>query len=609
MKEKYKQKGLWGIVTPIKFTIASGILVNIVSSIFLVVGILVLAFGLVSYVQSGFITLEFLNDSKILEKILATNDVSFTLGQFVVVVAILSFTSLFLKFISFAISHLGAFKLETILRTDLSSHISRLPLGYITSKGSGDLKKVMVDDVKMLHTFVADSTPAFGKAFFMPFFSLAILFWLDYRLAITTLVVFFLGFVAMSFAMKDNASRRKKYDQAQIKVNKSLIEFVQAMPIVRIFDDGTTSFKKYNVSLKEFRDGLTEWMEPAKVPALFSMLVLSPLPTLVMNIIVGGILFYFHKIQLPYFVASLFLCNVLPDTLMFLMWLRNFIQKSETAALKIQEVFAEPFLLQSSHPQVPANGDITFEHVTFAYKEREVLKDISFEAKEGQVVALVGPSGAGKSTVAKLLPRFWDVGAGNISIGKVNIKDISNEELMKRVSFVFQENFLFNDTIFNNIKIAKETASKEDVIQAAKAAHIHELIMSLENGYDTKVSDRGISLSGGERQRVTIARAILRDAPIIVLDEATAFADSENEEKIIQALVNLTKDKTVLIIAHKLSTIQKADVILVLDKGRIVEFGKHQTLLKANGLYKKLWNNYQEASDWNLEKKEVKNGQ
>ncbi len=247
-----------------------------------------------------------------------------------------------------------------------------------------------------------------------------------------------------------------------------------------------------------------------------------------------------------------------------------------------------------------------FEHVCFAYENttKNALTEISFTMPTGSVTALVGGSGAGKSTVAKLIPRFWDVTSGYIRIGGVDVRDIQFGELMELVSFVFQDTFLFADTIYNNIALARDKATREEIIAAAKAAQIHDFIETLPHGYDTKAGDRGTSLSGGQKQRITIARAILRNSPIVILDEATAFADPENEEEIVKALANLTKAKTVLVIAHRLSTIKDVEQIIVLDKGHIVEAGRHEQLLKNKKVYFELWNAYLKAGAWNLEKEQ-----
>ena len=291
------------------------------------------------------------------------------------------------------------------------------------------------------------------------------------------------------------------------------------------------------------------------------------------------------------------------DALMPLMWMSNFIKKSSAAAIRIQEIMDIPVLhISKAHKKIEAT-DIVFENVDFKYNEKDnyALKNINFEVKANTVTALVGPSGAGKSTVAKLIPRFWDATNGSIKIGGVDIKDADSQSLMDTVSFVFQDTFLFNDTLSNNIKMANSTATDEDMIEACKAAQIHDFILSLPDAYETMAGDRGANLSGGQKQRITIARAILRNTPIIVLDEATAFADPENEEEIIKALANLMKNKTVIVIAHRLSTIKDVDQILVFDNAEVKEKGKHEELLAIqDGVYAKLWSNYEKAQNWDI---------
>ena len=392
--------------------------------------------------------------------------------------------------------------------------------------------------------------------------------------------------------------------------NKAVIEFAQAMPVVRTFDDGTTSFKRYNDALLEYKTNLQHWMNISAFSAKLGMIILSPLPTLIAVLITGIYLLNFGTLELFAFISALFLSTGMADAMMPLMWINNHIKKSQASALRIQEVLEIKSLEIPKETKSIKTYDIEFENVSFKYDsvEKYALKNISFKVKEGSVTALVGPSGAGKSTVAKLIPRFWDVTSGEIKIGDVNIKELSSETLMNRVSIVFQDTFLFQDTIYNNIKMANEKATKEDIVNACKAAQIHDFIESLPDGYETLAGDRGTNLSGGQKQRITIARAILRNTPIIVLDEATAFADPENEEEIVKALANLTINKTVIMIAHRLSTIKDSDQIIVFDEGKISEIGKHDELLEKQGIYSKLWSNYEKASSWNLEKIEDKKG-
>jgi ATP-binding cassette subfamily B protein IrtA len=518
------------------------------------------------------------------------------------ILALVVILSFLLNGYSFVISHLGAFKLEEILRTRITTRLAKIPLGYIIANGTGSLKKVLLDDVKNLHAFVADSTPMIGKSVAAPVASFIALLIIDYRLALVALSVLLLGAGIMFFVMKDDVTYREKYDKNQSEINRSIIEFVQAMPVVRTFDDGTTSFRRYNTALDRCGTDAKAWIAATGTAGQISMAVLNPLPTL-LAVFVAGIFFITRdSLEFVPFIAALMVSTGMADALMPLMWMRDFLKKSKAAAMRIQEIMDLPELKIPSSFQQPEKFDIAFENVSFRYNERDndALKNVSFNVRQNTATALVGPSGAGKSTVARLIPRFWDITRGRIKIGGVDIRDIEAKTLMNTVTFVFQDTFLFNDTLANNIKIANENATDQEMIEAAKAAQIHDFIMTLPNGYETPAGDRGVNLSGGQKQRITIARAILRNTPIIVLDEATAFADPENEEEIVKALSNLLKSKTVIVIAHRLSTIKDVEQIVVFDKGEITETGRHDELLERQGVYEKLWRNYEKARTWDL---------
>ncbi len=509
----------------------------------------------------------------------------------------------------FGISHIGAFYLEEDLRTRLSNHLAQLPLGFIITTGTGALKKVMLEDVRYLHTFVADSTPTFGRGYVAPLVTLTLLFVIDLRLACIALGVMLIGMVAMRIAMRDSKTMQEKFEKSQDRINASVIEFIQAMPVVRTFDGGTSSFKRYLNALDQYRQVYIQWMKNNGTPSRIALVILAPLPT-ILAVLAGGIFFINQgTLSPPALIAALFLATGMVDAFMQLMWLNNFLRKSKAAANRIEELLAIPAMPAVEHGLIPREMTVRFDQVTFRYENRDenALADVSFAVEPGTTTALVGPSGAGKSTVAKLLPRFWDVTGGAITIGGIDIRQMSNTDLMNTVAFVFQDTYLFHDTLANNIRMAKSDATDEMVVQAAKAAQIHDFITSLPKGYDTLAYDRGTRLSGGQRQRITIARAILRDAPVVVLDEATAFADPESEEKIIKAIACLTKNKTVITIAHRLSAITHVDQILVFDKGCIVERGNHEALVLNNGLYARLWANYEAAQRWGLHAKGVKN--
>lgn len=596
MKKENNKKGLWAILSPVSFEMYLSMFLSSLGAISLILSLTILSFTL---------------SNLLLDTPIEILGIKMNLLNTIVLLGVMIIIAFTTRLSAFVVSHLGAFRLEQILRTKLSLHLSKVPLGFIITTGSGALKKVIQSDVRGLHAFVADSIPMIAKSVVAPVFTLTILIFVDYRLALASLLVLFIGAIIMSYTMKDSAYFRQLYEKSQSEINKAVIEFAQAMPVVRTFDDGSQSFKRYNNSLFTFRDNLNTWMKQTSTSAKFGMIILSPLPTLIAIFLVGIYFVNNGTMELSSLILGLFLSTGMADSFMPVMWLSNFIKKSQASAIRIFEILDVEALKEVEVNQNPKNNSIVFDKVSFSYdkNEQEALKDISFEVPQGTVTALVGPSGAGKSTVAKLIPRFWDVTKGSIKIGDVDIKNMKSETLMNHVSFVFQDTFLFHDTILNNIKMANPKASKEEVIKAAKAAQIHDFIEGLSNGYDSKAGDRGANLSGGQKQRITIARAILRDNPIVILDEATAFADPENEEEIIKALANLMKDKTVIVIAHRLSTIKDVDQIVVFDKGEIIERGKHEELLENKKVYNNLWQNYIKAQDWNLETKNEEEGE
>ncbi|MGB7401280.1 MAG: ABC transporter ATP-binding protein [Arcobacter sp.] len=587
MKKYEKQKqGLWSIIAPVNIYIKFAMFLSAISAITSVMGFVLLAY-VIGLTLGGSISLFGIN---------------FEFKESLILLSVITIFSFLAKYYSFVISHLGAFRLEQILRVKITTHMSQVPLGHIITIGTGAIKKVLLDDVKNLHAFVADNIPFMIKAIVAPISSMIALLLIDYRLSLIAFGVLLIGAILMSFVMKDSVNHRKNYEQSQTEINKAVVEFIQAMPVVRTFDDGTTSFKRYNNALERYRIHLKNWIISTSKPARVSMTLLSPMPTL-LSICITGIFFLVNgTLSFTSFIAALLVSTAMADAMMPLMWMSNFVKKSTAAAVRIQEIMTIPTLELSDKKEKIEKSDVVFENVSFKYNEEdnEALKNISFKVRENTVTALVGPSGAGKSTVAKLIPRFWDTTSGSIKIGSTNIKNMDSETLMNTVSFVFQDTFLFNDTLINNIKIANSNASDEDVIKAAKAAQIHEFILSLPNGYETIAGDRGTNLSGGQKQRITIARAILRNTPILVLDEATSFADPENEEEIIKALSNLMKNKTVIVIAHRLSTIKDVNQIVVFDNGEIKEKGKHEELLQMQGIYANLWSNYEKAQNWDI---------
>src|SRR6218665_2882631 len=407
-----------------------------------------------------------------------------------------------------------------------------------SSAAAGALSKVLQDDVKALHVFVADSTPLYARAFVMPVCAGFALLWLDARLALAAVVLLAAGFGVLTLAMRGAADMGRRYNEARERVSAAVIEFVQAMPVVRSFDTGQSTFGRYRQALDGYLEVLTLWYRQAGFSARFSFAVLNPLPTLLVLLWLGGWLVGGGGLDFGTWVAVLLLGAGMAEAMMPMMVLRQLVEKAWLSAARFREVLAlpvQPVSQDASRSSVPADAGVVFENVSFGYGDAGgagarglALRGVSFHAEPGTVTALVGPSGAGKTTVARLIPRFWDVLDGRVAVGGVDVRDLAPEVLMAQVGFVFQDTFLFSDTVADNIRLGLPDAGMEDVIAAAIAAQAHGFIEALPQGYGTPVGERGAILSGGQRQRIAVARAILQNRPILVLDEPTAFADPEN---------------------------------------------------------------------------------
>lgn len=508
-----------------------------------------------------------------------------------------------LTFASLMLSHIAAFNILYEIRMQLVQKMVRLPLGFFSRRASGELKKIMSDDVERIELFIAHHIPDIVTALLFPLILVSYMFAVDWRLAIVVLAVLAMAFYVMGrmYTGKKIREVSKRYVETLGRMNASIVEYIRGIQVVKTFTESTNAYRKLNDDIKEYRKFANE-VNVQYQPTYVGFLT-----------ILSSALLFIIPVAVWLFVGSASYATFVPVLLMFLffgvavffpvlklLWIGSFLNQNNMGVQKIDDILYMDEIEEPDIPRHPKDASVEFRNVSFAYDTTPILKAISFISHPGTITALVGPSGAGKSTVAMLAARFWDVQSGEILIGGVPVKEIPTSVLMDNVAFVFQDNMLFFDTIEENIRMGNKTATFEEVARAACAAQCHEFIESLPNGYQALVGEGGIYLSGGEAQRIALARAILKDSPIILLDEATAFADPENEGKILAAFSHLIKGKTVLVIAHRLSTITNADRILYVDKGVIAEQGTHEQLLALKGEYARMWETYNRAKRWTI---------
>lgn len=515
--------------------------------------------------------------------------------------------SILIYFIALNCTHLAAFRTATNMRKTAIHHIVTLPLGYFSQTASGRLRKIIDDNAGLTEGFLAHQLPDLTDAVIMPVAVIVLIFLFDWRLGICCLIPIGISVIFLKQMMGgDNAQFMGKYMTALETMNKEAVEYIRGIPVVKVFQQTIYSFKNFHAAIEEYEKFASGYALKCRVPLTGftvtlngTFVLLIPVAMFLLSGVNGQAAY--ENVVLDFLFYSLFtpVCATMMNRIMFA---SEQLMAAKSAVSRVEEILQEKPLKEPEHPMIPADASIVFSDVSFSYPgaKEKALDHISFEVAAGKTVALVGASGSGKSTAASLIPRFYDVQSGSVAIGGVDVRNIEKQELMKRVAFVFQNTRLFKDTLLNNIKAARPDATREEVMKAANEAQCKDIIDRLPDGLDTLVGTGGTYLSGGENQRIALARAILKDAPIIVLDEATAFADAENEHQIQLAFERLTKNKTVLMIAHRLSTIQDADLILVFKDGQIAERGTHEELLASNGIYSSMWKDYQTSIAWKV---------
>lgn len=518
--------------------------------------------------------------------------------------------SIVLYFAALMSSHLAAFRVESNLRKEAMRQIVRMPLGFLDINTSGRIRKIIDDNAGVTHSFLAHQLPDLAATFLVPLVAAILIFVFDWILGLACIVPVIIAMLVMGFMM--NAEGRqfmKSYMTSLEEMNTEAVEYVRGIPVVKVFQQTIYSFKNFHRCIMNYNKmvfGYTRMWE--KPMSLYTVIIngfvffLAPLAILLI-----GYSGNYASVLLNFFLFVL-ITPVFSQSIMKSMYLNQALGQASEAIGRLENLVAYEHLTVVEHPQPVKEFSIQFEKVSFSYPgaNQKAVDDVSFTIPQGNTVALVGASGGGKTTIARLVPRFWEATEGKVLIGGINVREIAPKELMKYISFVFQNTKLFKTSLLENIKYGNPDATMEEVERAVDMAQCREIINKLPLGLNTKIGTEGTYLSGGEQQRIVLARAILKNAPIIVLDEATAFADPENEHLIQQALKELTKGKTVLMIAHRLSSITDADNILVIDKRKIAEQGTHANLLGKQGIYYHMWNEYQQSVRWTIGK-EVSN--
>ena len=501
-------------------------------------------------------------------------------------------------------SHLSAFRVATNLRLEVSEHLATLPLGFTETFGSGKLRKIIHESTGAAETFLAHQLPDKYNAMATPIGLLVLLLVFDWRLGLLSLVPVALGFVIMSaMTGRRMADKMRQYGNALESMSNEAVEYVRGIPVVKTFGQSVFSFKKFKATIDEYEKWVIAYTKELRMPM---MLYTAAINGVFAFLIVGGLLFTRNGVTSEFLLNLLFYIIITPVislTLTRIMYMSENELVVADALARVDSVLdAEP-VPENDHPRHPKDASVSLKDVHFSYDGKtDVIKGVSLKIQPGQMVAFVGPSGGGKSTLANLVCRFFDVQSGSVRVGGADVRDIPKEELMDTISFVFQNSRLLKGSILDNVRLGRPQATEAEVLAALKAAQCMDIVEKFPAGIHTVIGTKGVYLSGGEQQRIAIARAMLKNVPILLLDEATAFADPDNEAKVQAAFAQLAKGKTVLIIAHRLSTVANADCIYVVQDGQIVESGTKDELCAQNGLFARMWQDYQASVQWKVAK-------
>ncbi len=533
-----------------------------------------------------------------------TQNVDMEYVKFYALATLLSaFLAVLVYFLALLSSHLAAFKTEVGMRKYAMKKIANMPLGYFTKHSSGKIRSIIDEGSSGTHAFLAHQMPDFAATIVTPITLVILIFTINWKLGLVSLIPIILGFISMSFMMsKEGEKERKAYIKQLEAMSSEAVEYVRGIPVVKTFGGSVYAFKRFVGSILAYKElviGLTLlWQKPM---SFYTVIVQSTA-----FFLVPFALFYIDEKNIALVLSDfIFYLLIAPNfALIFMrsMQFQNNISIAKHLMDRFDSILEYENISYTKDSKNIENFDIEFKNVSFSYKkeDKNVIDDISFKVEAGKCIALVGTSGGGKTTIARLIARFWDINKGEIKIGGVNIKDIPKQTLMKNIAFVFQSTKLFKTSIKENITLNSENIDEEKLNRAIELSQSKEIIEKLKDGLDTIIGSKGVYLSGGEQQRIALARAILKDAPIVLLDEATAFADPENEHLIQKALKELRKGKTTIMIAHRLTSIVDVHKILVIDKGQIVQSGSHTELLSQDGIYKKMWDEYQQSTQWKI---------